>query len=518
MKVVRSLLIGTIPFFSFIYASCGSSGAGSNSAIVQGQTRPVKQEMRVYMIGNSLTDQVQYRGLQKIAESRSYTHSWARHTVPGSPLELFLENPHVGVYENQYWETTGYDFTNALQFKDWEAVTLQPFVRPLATDIASCQALMDMTRSRTGDCVFYVHAQWPYSQIADWWENGEFDFAKAWGDFYGDREYDITASASFYTQLLSGLRETRPDCQICMIPNGWVLAELDGRIRAGDIPGYHGIIDFWEDAVHLNKAGSYLVASTFFSVIYQEDPRGLPVPDDYGELDPLLVYHIQDAIWKVVTAMPDETGVHKAYTTPQSAPPPSEIPGQYASADARALNATTPPNIDGNPDESSWSLEYYLVKVPEGEARMVPRFGLLWDDTKLYVGIKIKDWSIKNESAEIFVGTGRNRFRIVKTYGSAALTVERDGIRIPADGILQAEAYDAEYPGWSAELAIPWRYLGVEGTAGTIFAFDMACNGTDQYAPSDPVLSCRLSWKAMYNIAESVDRWGTCALDSRTVR
>lgn len=503
-----------------VSAGCDPQGAGGApplAPVVQGETRPVKQTMRVYMIGNSLTDQVQYRGLQNMVESRGYTHSWARHTIPGAPLHYFHDYPASGIHENQYWVTEGYNYSEALRKMDWEAVTLQPFVRPLETDIDSCQRFMDMTRSRTGDCVFYIHAQWPYSQMPEWWESGMFDFDKAWGDFYGDREYDITASASFYLQLLQGLRETRPGYQICMIPNGWILAELHGRIEAGQIPGYQNVLDFWEDAVHLNKAGSYLVACAFFAVIYQEDPRGLPVPQEYGALDPLLVYHIQDAVWKVVTAMSAETGVHVEYTAPLTAPPASIIPDELATADVRALNATAAPVIDGIPDEPAWSLDEFLVKVPEGEARMVPRFGLLWDDQYLYVGIQVKDWSRIEESAEIYIGVGSDRYCLVKPYGSDELTVTRNGSPIPSDTILRGWGVDLEYPGWSTELAIPWSYLGASGASGTLFRFDMACNSKEQYSPTEPVLSCRLCWKVMFDIGEHPEQWGTAALDPRTV-
>jgi hypothetical protein len=44
------------------------------------------RELRVYMIGNSLTDQVQYDDFQKLAESRGHQHIWGRSMTPGAPI------------------------------------------------------------------------------------------------------------------------------------------------------------------------------------------------------------------------------------------------------------------------------------------------------------------------------------------------------------------------------------------------------------------------------------------------
>lgn len=483
----------------------------STNPIISSATRPVTQTMRIYMIGNSLTDQIRYRGFQKLAESRSFTQLWARHMIPGAPLEWIWEHPTDGIHDNQNWEYEGYDFTNALSTMEWDAVTLQPFVRPLESDIEHCEKFMDITKSKSSTCVFYIHAQWPQSQMAEWWESGAFDFSKAWGDTYGDKEYDVTASASFYLKLLEGLRQSRGDYSICLIPNGWVLAELDQRIRAGSITGYSSILGFWEDAVHLTNAGSYLVACTFFSVIYQQDPRGLPVPEEYGSIDPLLVYHIQDAVWKVVTSMKSETGIQSAYTAPSNPPPASIIASAISRSDVQARYCDEPPVIDGNMEESIWTVERFLVKVVSGNAGMVPGFALRWDSDKLYVGIKIKDWSLVAESVDLYIGDGTNRFTVHKEYGSDDISLSKNGTSISAAAIESADKAIPDYPGWSTEIAIPWSALGISAADNTLFEFDLACNGlnADENGP------CRLSWKAMQNMEDHPEQWGCAALVGR---
>jgi len=57
------------------------AGLGTNAPAGESRT------LRIYMIGNSLIDNVKYDGFQRLAESRGHTHVWGRHmTVTAHPL------------------------------------------------------------------------------------------------------------------------------------------------------------------------------------------------------------------------------------------------------------------------------------------------------------------------------------------------------------------------------------------------------------------------------------------------
>jgi len=55
------------------------------------QNIQAQQSRRMYFVGNSVTDAMNYGGLKSIAESRGNIHTWARLMIPGSPLELLWD-------------------------------------------------------------------------------------------------------------------------------------------------------------------------------------------------------------------------------------------------------------------------------------------------------------------------------------------------------------------------------------------------------------------------------------------
>ncbi len=46
-----------------------------------------QKPLRVYFVGNSVTDTINYRALAELAKSRDHKHVWGRHMIPGAPLQ-----------------------------------------------------------------------------------------------------------------------------------------------------------------------------------------------------------------------------------------------------------------------------------------------------------------------------------------------------------------------------------------------------------------------------------------------
>src|SRR4028119_1619441 len=59
-------------------------------------------EKRIYTIGNSVTDGVNFQGFKALAESRGYVHTLARHMIPGAPLSWLWDNQNSGFVETPY--------------------------------------------------------------------------------------------------------------------------------------------------------------------------------------------------------------------------------------------------------------------------------------------------------------------------------------------------------------------------------------------------------------------------------
>jgi len=111
---------------------------------------------RLYLIGNSLTDQVKYNAFKDLAASRGHYQPWGRQMIPGAPIEWLWQHPGEGFQEPPY----GYP-TNALPYYDWDCLTLQPFSRPLSSDTNFITLFTNLGLPRNTNMQVYVYAQWP---------------------------------------------------------------------------------------------------------------------------------------------------------------------------------------------------------------------------------------------------------------------------------------------------------------------------------------------------------------------
>lgn len=242
---------------------------------------------RVYFIGNSVTDNIEYSGLETLAQSRGFTMPWGRHMIPGAPLVYIWENPEHGFEQEPY----GF-YSNALTNYEWDFVSFQPFDRDRAVDAATIADFVDLTLSQSSNLTVLVYARWP---------RDDEDFDTRWlrplDDPLANRE-----NAAFFEQLTRDVRANDPKHEVFMVPVGHVMYELNQRMKAGKVPGMTDIYDLYEDGIHLNSTGEYLCALTFFTTIFREDPRGLPVPAQYGTIDPAVVEVFQDTVLDIVAA------------------------------------------------------------------------------------------------------------------------------------------------------------------------------------------------------------------------
>ncbi len=295
---MRKLLTATVLAFSLTACS-----------VAQGET------LRLYLMGNSLTDNVNYGGLEALAERRGHEHVWGRHSIPGAPIDWIWNHPDGGFRERPF----GY-YPKAITEFTWDAVTLQPFNRSLQADIEGAGRFMDLAKKKSPDVQFYVYAQWQngvgldYTQtwmqdVSDWLKSG------GWNHPYSNPE----RTALYYETLTRRLREAHPDMKpVSMIPVGHVFYLLDQKIKAGAIPGVDSIFQLYANpaeggGTHVNNVGSYVAGVTFFATLYGESPIGLPYeaygrqpgPSKYGvSLDENLAGIIQRAAWQVVTSHP----------------------------------------------------------------------------------------------------------------------------------------------------------------------------------------------------------------------
>ena len=261
--------------------ACGASVLAADQA---------PKTLRVYFVGNSVTDTIKYGPLAELAKSRGYTQVWGRHMIPGAPLQWIWEHPKDGFQEPPFGH-----YPTALANFQWDVLSLQPFDRHLDGkdgDIVMAKNFIDLALPKSPDLQIYVYARWP--------RQGKDDFDTAWLKKYTGGWDNTNETKDYFERLTLELRKAYPKLKINMVPVGHVMYELNQRMKAGKVPGYTHIKQLFADGIHLNNVGSYVVGCTFFATLYKQNPKGLPSAP-YKVEDAKLAAIIQDVVWKVVS-------------------------------------------------------------------------------------------------------------------------------------------------------------------------------------------------------------------------
>ncbi len=258
-----------------------------------------QQTKRVYMIGNSVTDGVNYYGFNTLAEDPSgpgNTHIWARLMIPGAPLFMLWDASEARA-EYAFTETPfGYPIDAFVNY-DWDVITLQPFDRQLVDtdpvngqgDVLQSVRFANLAKTRSPNVQFYILGRYPRSgnsnnndpandptQTADSWNT---TYTTPYSEYYNNsecRDYPVELAAAATVAVPTLSKPFR------VIPLGEIMYSLNNKMKAGQVPGYTKIWQFYMDGIHLTTTGSYVNACAFYATIYKESPVGRIVPEEYG--------------------------------------------------------------------------------------------------------------------------------------------------------------------------------------------------------------------------------------------
>ena len=294
-----------------------SSGASSSAKTV-----------RVFFIGNSVTDQINYDGLTALAKSRGIPQVWGRHMIPGAPLAWLWDH-------QDGFTTAPYGASQAaLANFTWDIVSFQPFDRRFKGDQSDKDVILrylDLAKNRDADTQFYIYERWPRMESLDGkgfpYDKNNFGanqviqpmslaqvlpYETAWNKTLTDG-WDLTnESRDYFEKLTLVLRQATPQLKkpFLIVPVGEVMYQLQLLMKAGKVPGYTSIYQFYADVVHLRPIGQYVVGCTYFATLYKQDPTGLPIApysqgqDPISAADAALAPIIQSTVWKVVSTYP----------------------------------------------------------------------------------------------------------------------------------------------------------------------------------------------------------------------
>jgi hypothetical protein len=283
---------------------------------------------RVFFIGNSVTDQINYDGLTELAKSRGITQIWGRHMIPGAPLSWLWDH-------QDGFTTAPYGASQAaLTNFTWDIVSFQPFDRRFTGDQSDKDVILrylNLAKDRDADTQFYIYERWPRMESLDGkgmsYNKNNFGanqaiqpvslaqvlpYETAWNKTLTDG-WDLTnESRDYFEKLTLTVRQATPQLKksFLIVPVGEVMYQLNLLMKAGKVPGYSSIYQFYADVVHLRPIGQYVVGCTYFATLYKQDPAGLPVApyskgsDKISDADAALAPLIQATVWKVVSTYP----------------------------------------------------------------------------------------------------------------------------------------------------------------------------------------------------------------------
>lgn len=175
----------------------------------------------------------------------------------------------------------------------------------------------------------------------------------------------------------------------------------------------------------------------------------------------------------------DTAGNLSGYSTNASATTQGGAPSNLS---VTVDKAATTPVINGQLSESGWNLQTSIAKSVIGAPNNTATFDVLWDNTYLYVGVKVLDSNLNNDSTnvwdddsvDIYIDANHSHstaydasdLHLVKGHNDTSLYARNND----TTGILHASA--GITGGYAIEMAIPWSKLGVTPTANMTIGFD----------------------------------------------
>jgi hypothetical protein len=111
-----------------------------------------------------------------------------------------------------------------------------------------------------------------------------------------------------WQEIADFVNQNRPDGSPPMrvIPGPKLMAAVFDAIAAGTAPGLGAMQDLFEDTIHVNAKGAFLIALAHFAVIYGRDPRTAPaLRGEPGWPNAEQQVWMKALVWDVLRAYPD---------------------------------------------------------------------------------------------------------------------------------------------------------------------------------------------------------------------
>ncbi len=263
-----------------------------------------QQTQRIYLIGNSLTDNIKYEGFTALIESRGNSINIGSQRIPGSPLSFLWQNPTGGFTHAPY----GFP-ENAFSVYSWDYLSLQPFDRGIEGDDGDRKMVgnyYNLIKTKSPNCKVSIYAHWPRTpDNKAYTECTQADYNNVWLSTTGNE------ARKYYEDLVLAVRTDYPATKdnIIMAPIGEVMYSLNNNAAFLSALGISSIWGVYYDGIHLNLVGEYISSCVNYALMYHDDPIGLAVPGNFGIIPAGALTQIQQTVKDVIIAKSLYTGI-----------------------------------------------------------------------------------------------------------------------------------------------------------------------------------------------------------------
>jgi hypothetical protein len=176
--------------------------------------------------------------------------------------------------------------------------------------------------------------------------------------------------------------------------------------------------------------------------------------------------------------------------------------------------------VNGQLAEAGWNVTRSFSKATVGSPNNTATFGVLWDNTNLYIGAKVLDANLFSDSpnawdddaVEIYIDANNNKLttydgldnQIIKNYNKSTVFT-----KLTINGL--QHAWSAITGGYSMEMAIPWSQLGISAPAqNTTIGFDIGYDDDD----NGGVREDQAVWNGTINNYQNTSAFGSLRLNT----
>ncbi len=337
-------------------------------------TADIVAPRRVFVIGNSMTDGLNYAGFPQLLAREGGSVSFGRQTGSGYTIaqNYDLDPTTIG--------TSGVDparpsttnpwgnYSTAFNY-GWDALTVQPADQRLLDDVPAIPigtpagqniANVPMTQAfleafapsnSAGQMFVYSRTTRRTDVNQDMSPTGlSFDYSTEWRRDYVDT--GASANLAFFSRsyvqqlmpLVRGAQDANPTTaamqNVRLIPVGEAYYNIDQALKSGKFAGtgVSSIKDFYLDQSHPSSdLGAYVIALSFYSSITGIDPRGVAPTAAYLSTTRIknatVQQVLQDAVYDAITS------THYAgWTTPLTTAPPPPPPPTTGTIEVRTFS------------------------------------------------------------------------------------------------------------------------------------------------------------------------------------